>query len=378
MTNVCERQRLLTVLAAACLVALLSGCGAKKKEFVYYSWPLPPDQPKIAYVTSYYGAPDFASLRFIDTILGGDPQRSLEGIFGIAMRGDLIYVAETGGQRVSVIDPVKKEVTYIGDRGRKKLEQPVGLALDADGRLYVADAGQKAVLVYDQTGKQTQVFGKGVLERPCGVAVNDALGRIYVTDVRSHSIKVYNLQGEPLFEIGKRGTGDGEFNFPLAVKINKRNNDLYVLDSQNHRVQVLDQDGTFRRKWGKPGDELGDFMLPKSLAVDGQGQVYVTDAGCNCVHVFTPTAEPVDAFGGTGSAPGAFRNPADLFIDDNDRIYVSDPLNYRVQVFQSMTEKWKKENLELYQKYLDHWEAEAKKMEEGKAPAGKGAGSKPK
>ena len=77
------------------------------------------------------------------------------------------------------------------------------------------------------------------------MAYDDSRDRLYVADTRSHNIKAFDKDGKFLFTIGKRGSGDGEFNFPSYVAVDK-NGRLYVTDSFNFRVADI------RRRWKVP------------------------------------------------------------------------------------------------------------------------------
>ena len=139
------------------------------------------------------------------------------------------------------------------------------------------------------------------------------------------------MQGSVLRMIGKRGTGDGEFNFPTELRLNGP--DLVVVDAMNFRVQVLDRSGNFRYAIGKIGDSVGGMFRPKGIGFDSEGHLYVVDGLWSLVQVFNQEGQLLYYFGQKGNRPGAFLLPTGLRIDDNDRIYIVDSFNRRVQVF---------------------------------------------
>ena len=60
-------------------------------------------------------------------------------------------------------------------------------------------------------------------------------------------------------------------------------------DYWNDRIQVFDPQGRFLRKWGIRGSGDGEFSQPQGLAIDSEGDVYVSDQGNHRILVFKPT-----------------------------------------------------------------------------------------
>ena len=96
----------------------------------------------------------------------------------------------------------------------------------------------------------------------------------------------------------------------------------------------------------------GTFSRPKGIGIDSDGHVYVVDAAFNNFQIFDETGQLLLFIGGEGNAPGQFQLPAGMYVDEKDRIYVVDSFNFRVQVFQYLSDRWKKEHPEEYNKYL--------------------------
>ena len=63
---------------------------------------------------------------------------------------------------------------------------------------------------------------------------------------------------------------------------------VYVTDTRNPRVQVFNSEGNFLRKWGSRGSEDGQFDRPYGLAIGSDGNVYVADTGYYRIQVFKP------------------------------------------------------------------------------------------
>jgi hypothetical protein len=91
-------------------------------------------------------------------------------------------------------------------------------------------------------------------------------------------------------DIGKRGSGPGEFNLPrdLAIGTDGR---LYVVDGGNFRVVVFDRDGRYLQSFGSVGKQYGQFARPKEVAIDRDGNVYVVDTAFGNFQIFNPEGE---------------------------------------------------------------------------------------
>jgi DNA-binding beta-propeller fold protein YncE len=341
---------LLTVAAV-----ILCGCAAPapRKEATLI-WPVPPDEPRLAYIASYKGEGDFKKPGVVEAILGETPfGRELRKPYGVAAYGDKIYVSDTDSAVVFVFNPREQKVTFLGHEGRGRLAMPVGIAVSSDGIVFVSDAKLNRVFGYDAKGEMTVAIGKkDEFKNPGSIALNNDLGRLYVVDSFGHAVHVYSTKGERLFTFGKRGSDDGEFNFPSNAAIERKTGDVYIVDTQNFRVQVFDKDGKFIKRFGQIGDVPGTFTRPKGIGIDSEGHVYVADAAFDNLQIFDATGQLLLFIGGAGHDPGYFWLPAGVYVDEKDRIYVGDSFNHRVQVFQYLSEKWKKENPEEYKKYL--------------------------
>ncbi len=353
-----SRQIIWKVFSLVFIGLLLYSCGGAKKpqkvEKIF--WPLPPEEPRILYLGSYHGESDFKGKSALDVLLGEpdkDVPRNLIKPYGVAARFGKIFAGDTVAAVVFVIDPKNRKVSFIGDKPMGKLRIPVGIDIDKKGRVYVADARQQRVFVYDLKGKFITAIGDpdgpGKLERPAGIALNEKNGRLYIVDVMDHRVKVYSIKdGEFLFAFGKRGRGEGEFNFPTNIAVDRRNGNVAVVDTMNFRVQIFDSEGQFLRTFGKLGIVPGTFARPKGIGIDSEGHIYVADAAFNNIQIFDDKGRILLFIGKFGTRPGEFNLPAGLYVDRGDRIYVADSMNRRIQVFQYISEAWKKKYPEKY------------------------------
>jgi DNA-binding beta-propeller fold protein YncE len=85
--------------------------------------------------------------------------------------------------------------------------------------------------------------------------------------------------------------------------------------------------------WGGSGSQLGKFEQPWDVALDSNGNIFVTDFSGNRVEEFGPNLKPILEFGKAGKGPGEFNQPSGIFINDKNQVLVCDTFNSRIQEF---------------------------------------------
>jgi len=133
---------------------------------------------------------------------------------------------------------------------------------------------------------------------------------------------------------GSSGTGDGQFHYSYGVAVDSNGN-IYVTDVYNYRVQKFDSSGGFLLEWGGNGTGDGQFNAPWGVAVDSNDNVYVTDFWNYRVQKFDSSGGFITKWGTYGTGDGQFNNPIGVAVDSNGNIYVSEYSNHRVQKFDS-------------------------------------------
>lgn len=347
-------------LCALALAALLAGCAAPIPKVMIFQndspgaakrapvvWPAPPEVPRYALVGQLLGEVNFKAvekkqfdardaLRWLVGLVVGDdkPVMLHRPLSGVADAAGRIYVSDVGRATVYVFDPVAGELKdwTLAD-GERSFSAPAGIAVGPEGDILVADATLGLVARLDAKGDPRTPIGKGLLQRPSGLAYDAQGRRIYVADAHAHDIKIFDAQGRLQKTIGRRGEAPGEFNFPTHLAF--ANNRLYVTDSMNSRIQVLDAAGdTVTLSFGKRGNYLGDLVRPKGVAADSEGNVYVVESLHDHLLVYDRDGQFLLPLGGTGANVGQFFLPAGVWVDRNNRVFVADMFNARVMVFQ--------------------------------------------
>lgn len=240
----------------------------------------------------------------------------------------LLYVADMRNNVVKALDP--DSLQTVGVIGKGELSLPHDLAFDPAGRLLVADTGNDRIAIYEVSGARGRLAGeiRDGLAAPEGIAVG-ADGRIYVSNTRSAELVVF-AQGKRVAAVGGPGRGVANFNRPHDVEVDAAGM-VYLVDSGNNRVVILDRNLTVRRSLvGAPYN----FNDPKYLFVAGDGALYVADQHNHRIKIFSPGFMPVGLIGGgkAGSGAGQFDRPEGV-LADGDRVWVADTYNDRIVLF---------------------------------------------
>jgi len=325
-------------------------------------WPNPPAITRVAFQDLFTGEKVDPSLftkktrkqTWMDRLAGTQSTAEIQAVnlpfqlirtygVGVDSKG-AIYAADQGVGAVFIFDPNKKDhVEMIGHGWQANLDQIVGLALDDDDRLFVTDAKLHHVLEFNAKHVQEAAFGADVLVRPGGVALDRENRFLYVADTGNDVVDVFDADNFKLLrQIGKPSkkhdqTDPGTFSLPEGVAVDREGN-VYVTDTFNNRVEIFDADGEFISTFGKNGDGPADFERLKGIAVDCDGHIWVVDAVQNRVKVFNKQGRLLIYFGGQGYYPGQFMGPWGIAIDQSNRVIVSETFPGRVQVFRYVTD----------------------------------------
>ena len=132
-------------------------------------------------------------------------------------------------------------------------------------------------------------------------------------DSGNNRLQVFTPEGKLVASCGKAGSGDGEFNQPWGITTDKDGN-IYVADWKNHRVQKLSSQGHFLMKIGSYG------------AVAAAGR---------CLRGYLPWTVRVKSAGSHYPKAGLLNHPTDVAVDPDGDIYVTDWGNHRVCIFEA-------------------------------------------
>ncbi|TLS54234.1 copper amine oxidase [Paenibacillus antri] len=268
----------------------------------------------------------------------------------LALRDGSLLVADTGNHRIrqikggSVSGYAGVEVTVLfddaglpagalqdGARDLSFFSSPAGLAADASGNVYVADKGNHAIRKIAANGAVSTVAGQGVLGYKDGAGAEAAFdspsdvavardGAVYVADTLNHAIRKIDASG----------------NVTTLNALSKRAIEAFE--------GVVEDAGDF--KDGPIAEAL--FNEPTGLALDAQGNLYVSDTGNQRIRYIDFAAGTVTTVAGGGryakdalyvegfyvdgaAADARFYSPKGLAVDAEGGLYIADSLNHSIR-----------------------------------------------
>ena len=291
-----------------------------------------------------------------------------------------LYIADQYNRRIRKVDTAGTITTFVGvgtggfggDGGPATgaLLYFPRVTVDGSGNLYIADASNHRVRKVDTAGTITTVAGTGTsgtsgdggpateaqLNLPSGVAV-DGSGNLYIADTSNHRIRKVDSSGIITTFAGTGTAGfsgdDGsataaQLSSPRGVAVDGSGN-LYIADNSNHRIRKVDTAGMITTVAGTgtagfSGDggsaTAAQLNSPISVAVDGSGNVFITDSNNHRVRkvdtagtITTFAGTGVEGFSGDGGPATAARldGPRGVAVDGSGNVYIADTSNHRIR-----------------------------------------------
>ncbi len=253
-------------------------------------------------------------------------QAKLQEPRGVAIdKEGRVYIADVQEPAIYVFDEQGHLLDHWSDPA---LQQPFDLAVDEDGDVYVLDSLAGSVLRFSPDGRLKGKAGESVsLYSPRGLAL-DARGNLYVADTGHNRVVKLSSKGHLLYQFSRAGRQPMEMNQPTDVAVDEEGY-LYVVDTLNERVQKWTTEGYYAGYWPIP---LADTYDSPRLAL-GRDVVYVTDPQGKRVLVYDRDGQPLGQWG-----EGRFERPSGIAVDAKGHIYVTDVLTGSVQVFAPVDE----------------------------------------
>ncbi|HLP32307.1 MAG TPA: neuraminidase-like domain-containing protein [Bacteroidia bacterium] len=273
-----------------------------------------------------------------------------EGITHYMLGVDPIFlIADTGNNQIKRRDS-DAVTTNIGttSTGTKLglFNAPKDVTVDTNNNLIVADSGNNRIQVLNMGWLNKYKADAALTPDGPKSIKTDKYGNVYIADTTKHRILKYGADGLLEWNLGKvsggtpvAGTGDLEFDSPLGIAVDNEGN-IYVSDTFNDRIQKIGVDGEFKAKWGSAG--AGDNQLQNPVGItfhlksNGDRFVAVADTGNSRIQVFNQEGEYLHTLGTTG-VPGDddehFNTPVDVAFDKAGNCYVADQANHKIKKY---------------------------------------------
>jgi hypothetical protein len=256
-----------------------------------------------------------------------------------------VFVADSGNGTVHEIlavggsIPASPTIRTLGSG----FSVPASVAVDGAGNVFVADSGNKAV--YEMLAVSGSVpasptirtLGSGTFIEPVGLAV-DGSGNLYVADSKSHELYEVMAVGGSIPTLYSIRTLNSVFSEPWGVAVDG-SGDVFVADAGFKALYELVAVGGSIPASPTNRALAVDFSAPLGVAVDGSGNIYVTDAGNGAVYELLAVDGSIPASAGIQMASDllmldgkyAFAEPWGVAVDGSGNVYVSDDFHGAVK-----------------------------------------------
>ena len=193
---------------------------------------------------------------------------------------------------------------------------------------------------------------EGQFDRPHDI-IFDSKGFLFINDRELNSFQKFSPDGKFISAFGEKGADLGQYTSPYSMAIDANDN-IYVLDRGNDRIVKVDTDGkvlgalySYDGPWITSNDQIKDatkkskdakgvstqLNSPEAMAIDKEGNFYVTDTGSNRIIKFDKNFKYVSHYGEVGSGPGQFDHPHGIGVDSDGNILINELNNARIQKF---------------------------------------------
>jgi sugar lactone lactonase YvrE len=223
------------------------------------------------------------------------------------------YIADTLNNAIKEFSVVTGQVTTPVSAG---LSGPLGVALDSQGNVYIADTGNNAIEEWNASTQQVTALVSVGLNAPAGVAV-DSQGNVYIADTGNNSVKQWVAATQQVNLLVGAG-----LNSPSGVAVDSGGN-VYIADTGNNAIE----------EWNAVTQQTSPVIstglkTPRGVAVDGQGNIYIADTGNSSVKEWGAATQQVTSLLSSGLA-----TPGGVAVDGSGNVYIADTGNNDIKEF---------------------------------------------
>lgn len=289
-------------------------------------------------------APNAITIAPID--LENNPTNGLRFPNGLYVdENQIVYVADRVNSRIVACTSTGTNMYLVagakeGSEDENLLGLPVDVIVDEQtDSLIISDIDKRRIIRWPrQNGKSAEIL---ISDITCTGLAMDADGLLYVSDKDNHNVKRYRIgDSEGTIVAGGDWIGYGldRLYSPSYLVVDEEHS-VYVSDFGNHRVVKWipgATEGILIAGGHDAGNDLTQFSCPNGIVLDQMGTIYVADSDNNRVVRWRKGAtegEVIAGGNGAGEAANQLSNPAGLSFDKQGNLYVADFGNYRVQKF---------------------------------------------
>ena len=288
-------------------------------------FPPLPEMPRLQFLKSLSGPGDLGAAEasgFQRFVLGSaKTEPGISKPYGMDIFDGKLYVCDVGRRMVAVLDLKNRTFGYMTKD--RRLMNPVNIHIADDGTKYVADPTVGAIFVFDKNDELGAILGKELGIAPIDVTVRGR--RCYVSDFNSNQIVVFDMNSQQeIARIGEEGAAQpqgrtaelppGQFLLISDLAIDPQGN-VYVTDKAAARITQFDESRKLQRVIGRWGTNIDEFIRPKGIAVDRDRRVWVVDAASEVAKIYDEQARLLLFFGLGGNNPGMMNLPATIVVD---------------------------------------------------------------
>lgn len=265
-------------------------------------------------------------------------------------RGD-IYLIEKNDHRIIKINQDSRVVFTFGSKGlgRGQFDVPLGIVVDTEDRIYIADSKNQRVQTFDLTGIEKNelpllVYKAPILEYDSSIRISKGVVDLdYIPGRGLYALSDYNgnilFIGDNSHVLANPKKEDIKLRYPQAMDI-LSDGRLIVADTGHNRMNFIDSDGTHLYHFGVKGNDFSQFNALQGIVADREGYIYIADTNNHRIQIFNNDGIFLKSFGqkstkvkSSGAKPETFLNPKDLVFNSKDELFVLDYGNRRIQIF---------------------------------------------
>ena len=239
----------------------------------------------------------------------------------------LIYIADCNNSRVQV---VSFDGNFLTRFGQEILKGPFGIAVTEDN-VFVTDYTLHALLQFSKKDYQlvrrtgTEGGRGGELDCPLGLCI-DRNGDVFVADQNNHRVSVFSRDLKFLNCLTTQ-----QLKLPFDVKVTQ--DSVVVLDSSPNCIHFFSRSGDLLRSCVTHGED-GMVYYPEFFCLDTAGNILITDGNRHSIKILSPSGQLIHTIGKEGHGRGELYDPFGICVTQSGAIFVvSDNINFCLQSF---------------------------------------------